>query len=423
MSTNAFEALLTPETLRARREAELAAANKEEPNFWLRQSNMAGLQFRNALRKRGIGLSDRDTQAAYNQSVLQGAAQSAAAMVKDGMDPAEARVMVLENAGREFVKNGNYAEADEVLAQASSIRSQMLEREKLKTDIEYTKGAKTALAGANADAATRNAEARVANAQAALDRAGSTQERVDAQNELDLAAADLKRRTDPNLRGTGGKGGPGIPGSKVASYRDQMAGWLGFARKATQLVDVIVRAQRTGTLTAGKLAPVLQEISGLMGVTPASANQILAGQKEDSKAAYAAAAPEIARAANRLGVNFVLFNSLVIDLAYAHARTNDPTGRISDRDLAAAIQALGASGDAEAMAANLRRLLSDGWFATKKGFEFNKLNNDSEPAWTEGLQRATELGLEKAPPPPKVTPAPEGRKETAAERAARMGIK
>lgn len=424
MATNPFEALLTPETLRARREVELAGVNKAQPNFWVQQANRAGADMRQTLRERGIGLAPRDKQAAYNQGIMENASQAAASMVEDGMDPDEARALVMENAGAEFMKNGNFAEADQVLKQASAMRSAKLERNKLKADIAYTEGAKTSLGFANAAAAETNAQARVDAAQAALGRAGSTQERVDAQNELDMATADLRRRTDPNLRGSGGSGGS-TP-TRQGKLKDAMIGWLGFSEKAEQLASVLERAQRTGTWVAGKVTPVIQELGGLLGATPATSAQIMAGQGDTSKDAYNRVAADIMRTADRLGVNRPLYNSIIIDLAYAHARANEPGGRISNNDFTFALQAMGAGGDAEATLATVRKTLGDAWRNVERGYRGDGLDTDQDPLWAEGSARARQLGLLKQPTPPVASPAPSappGRKETAKERAARMGIK
>lgn len=411
MATNAFEALLTPETLQARRMAELQMVNAREPNFWVQQANRTGADIRKTLREHGIGLTKRDKQAAYNQAILQQAAQSAAAMVKDGMDPNEARSRVLENAAREFLANGNYQEADELLGQVDQIRQMQAERAKL-----LSTAANQASMAENRPESTAAGTTR---AQAAATTAAAREALVPSQQNLNRASADLKDRTDPNLRGSGGSAGADINKSQVAKVRDTMVGWLGYSEKAEQIANILARAPRTGTKTAGLLTPILQEISSLAGVTPASTAQVLARQPEDSKAAYSAVAGEIKRTADRLGVNFSLFNSLVIDLAYARARINDPGGRISDKDFKAALDAIGASGDAGAFASTLRNDLRNTWQQTRRQFTGNKMDTEDEPLWVEGRERASTLQLLDQPTGKPVS-APSGKTETAKERFERI---
>lgn len=385
MSTNAFEALLTPETLRARREAELAQVNKDQPDFWVRQANMAGSTLRQALRKHGIGLTERDKTAAYNQGILQQAAQSAAGMVKDGMDPDEARAQVLENAAREFLSNGNYQEADAMLKQASTIRGAQLERRKLQTDIEYTAGAKTA--NTNAMALSR-----LQAAEAALSKASTAEERSFYQNKLDEAKAEYYGRM-PQERGAGASGASGLTKKTVGDLRNQMAGWLGYTDRVKKTIDILARAPRTGTKTAGAVAPILQEIQGLLGITPVTSSQIIQGQDEVGRMAYSKARPKIAVEADRLGVNYSQLEALVIDMAYSRARIRDPGGRLSDKDFKVSLDALGASGDANAMASVLREDLGLTWNDVRRLWTGNKLDTPDEPLWGEGSERAEQLGL------------------------------
>lgn len=417
MATNPFEALLTPENLRRRREAELTALNAKQPNFWVQQANRAGANLRQTLRERGIGLSQRDRQAAYNQGILENAAQTVAGMVKDGMDPNEARALALETAGSEFLKNGNYEEAQEVMGQANQIRTMLIERQKLKAEADYWQNVKPVVE-------TQRAGAAVGQAEAAQQRAETAAGRAPAQNVKDVAQAGYYDRM-PQEKGTSA---PGSALNKSARFDivSKMAGWMGYTQKAEQIATVLQRAARTGTVAAGGLAGILNEVKGILGTAPGNVAQIMGQQDTEGRASYSRMAPEIARTADRLGVNRALYNSLVIDIAYDRARARDSGGRLSDNDIKLSMQALGASGDAESMLATLRNDLGNLWQSTSRDFRYNKLDTDEEPAWVEGLERARQMGFEKTPkqaaPVPTGVPAPAAKGETLQERAKRLGI-
>lgn len=412
MATNPFEALLTPETLDQRRQAELEDQNAKSPSFWTRYANRSGMELRAALRTHGIGLTPEDRKAAYNQGIMQQAAAAAKGMIGEKWDPDEAHASALENAAQEFLKGGNFEEAQQVLLQASQIRKMQQERRKLKADADYLESVKPVVETTKAEAAATRAGAAVTTAGAAKTRAETDASVAPSKIYLNEARARLYDRTDPNKVNefVAGSKKYGITPSEYAKNVNTMSGWVGYSAKVEQLAHILARAPKTGSKIIGGPTVAVQELGGALGLTPGSLSQIISGMDKTDRETYNAFTSEIDRTANRLGVNRAIFQSLVIDLAYERARARDGGGRLSDKDIEMSIKALGASGDAEAMLSVLRMDMDNLYQSAARNMRSFGMDRDEEPIWQESKQRAQDLGLVKfdRPTPSGQPPAQSG---------------
>lgn len=347
---NPFASILTPENLKAGREAVIDEKYKGA-GFWGQQMAQAGGQVRQALREKGMGLDANDRKAALNQIILQSSAQSYAGMVKDGMDPDEARIGVLEETMNQFMASGEYSTAMTLLPQIEQLKKIKAERRKLNSEAAYNETIKGEVETAKAEAAKARARAAETTAGAAVTRADATADRVDAQNAEDLASAGLKDRTDPNIRA--GKGGgadkdgtPKINASTRAGIIQQVAGGLGLISRAGQYRTMLSTRPEVGAPPAQWAAWMNSQARGALasvggGVSPDALS-------EADRAAYVAKAADTALAARRLNVDVASFRSLSLDLAYAIARAREPGGRLTNQDFDTALKILGGDPDASA---------------------------------------------------------------------------
>lgn len=337
MSTNPFEALMTPARLQARREAEFAQQKKERglsgPASMIAD---AGFQLRTALREKGYGLTPEDRRAALTQGILSSTQQEVAQLVADGqVDPMDAQDYALSQAVSEFMSMGDYEAAHSLLPSLAAIREQRAELDKLRAQ-----GYKERSAGdkylSDADLAQyrkgeidANILMRLANARAA-----------------DARARMYDRQPFPTASAAGGEKGPSLRELMTPSQRGQLieglANSASFYAKIGGLYDLVRANPAVLSAPGGVQASAQSWMSGLsewtrqLGVSPGTVSDPV-----DQKI-YANNAARIAKMARSMGVDVARFNSLVIDLAFSLARANDPGGRLSNNDFDYSLQMLGA---------------------------------------------------------------------------------
>jgi hypothetical protein len=356
MATNPFEALLTPASLKARREQEIE--KKYSPmGFWANEMAQAGGTVRQALRDQGVGLTPDDRRAALTEGLMQAGSRSFAEMVKEGADPDEAREGVLAETMREFMAAGDYQSAGLITQQLDALSKQKMERRKLKADIAFAES-RPELEAAKVEAQALRAEAAGKTAEATALRAENERLRNPSAIDLNTSRARLADR-QPVVRPVGGGGGAAAGkdtgvrpnASTVAQLNDQVAAALGLLDKASKYETLL--ATRPGlTAPASAWAAWTQsQASGFLNFTGGGVSPNVLTDSE--RAVYLSERGKIQATANRLNVDKAVFDSLALDLAYAIARTND-SGRLSNQDFEVALRILGGSPDATAAVATLR---------------------------------------------------------------------
>ena len=340
MSTNPFEALMTPARLQAQREAEFNQIKKERGlNVGASMIADAGFQLRNHLRDKGYGLTPEDKRAAMTQGILQATQQSVAQMVADGeVDPMDAQDFALSKAIGEFMAMGDYEAAQSLVPTLSALRQQRGELAKLgaQTFKEEAAGTKymsdADLAQYRKGEIDANVLLREANARAADARA-EMYGRMPAAVKTGTAAAPDGTKLRDILTPSGRK-----------ELIDGLANSASFYGKIGGLYDIVVTNPAVLSAPGGVQASIQSWMSGLqewtksLGTSPGVISDPL------DKAVYEKNAKRIAQTAKSLGMgeNVARFNSLVIDLAFSLARANDPGGRLSNNDFDYSLQMLGA---------------------------------------------------------------------------------
>ena len=356
MATNPFEALLTPASLKARREQEIQ--KKYSPmGFWANEMAQAGGTVRQALREQGVGLTPDDRRAALTEGLMQAGSRSFAEMVKEGADPDEAREGVLAETMREFMAAGDYQSAGLITQQLDALSKQKMERRKLKADIEFAES-RPELEAAKVEAQAQRAEAAGRTAEAAALRAENEALRNPSVIQKNISQAGQADRS-PVVRPVGGGGGAAAGkdtgvrpnASTVATMNDQVAAALGLLDKASKYETLLATRPGLTAPAAAWAAWAQSQASGFLNFTGGGVSPNVLTDSE--RAVYLSERSKVQAKANELKVDKAVFDSLALDLAYAIARTND-SGRLSNQDFEVALKILGGSPDATAAIATLR---------------------------------------------------------------------
>lgn len=413
---NPFSALvMTPENLSLMRRAEFNEQNQGR-DFWVQSAGRAGLELRQSLLERGIALGPEDKRAINTQAIMAGAQQRLAEMVKSGqMDPLDAQEQVITETMSAFMQSGDYQSAQSLLPGLNQIRTYKGELAKLKSE-ETENRAQAYSATARGDVSYARAPAQVAADEA---RARAS----DAAARASDAAARLRDRTDPNLRrGSGGRdNGPSLSAAAEREHQQAIAGTLTLFDTMNDLIQIVEQSPAALSTGAGLQTGVTRYFRGFQEYLQQRGSSIGGFQNLSSdksatvegnispKELVARNRARINKTADSLGVDRTLFESTVIDAAYALARANDPGGRLSNNDFDFSLRMLGAVQDpasARASFANLSRRAIEKHRARMRsiGSEnvktfFSEQNADVENTYGEFEKRYGQLG--RGPSTPK----------------------
>jgi len=388
---NPFQSLLTTDTLRGRREAQIEEDNKGESPF-VRGAARSGFQGAEALRKMGFGVTLEDQKAQANQEAMTGASKKYETYMKQGASPDQAQEMVLTDAVSTFSTIGNFEAANALMEPLQAIRKQRAERAKLQAQ-EYqatAEGNKTvAETGLLAGEAASEDRLRLAQ--------GNNQNTAATEN---IARANLANRTDPNIRaaGKGGKvGKDGMTAEDFAVYelkqRDALRNKGLAAADSFELfatIKELVMSNPTGALWPGALASQVQ------GLAEGARRAIMVDDRwKDKEGRFTVNIDELREGGTavsrleKLNVTDARLQSATLDVAFALARLRDPGGRLSNQDVDKAIEIVSGKGGTRARI----RVLED--VADRASQSLERELKDSPYAEMQGVAPAFEAARDK----------------------------
>jgi hypothetical protein len=348
-TNNPFAMILSPEALEAQREAEaMSGVNPNNP--WEGMAAKAGLSIRKLLVQQGLGNAE-DRKASANQAIMQGSQRKFADFVQnEGMDADDAQAAVLEDAIAQFSANGNYEQALALTQPLQVLRTQKLERGKLKAETTNLE-AKPALSEAQTQAALAQIETRQMMAQAAADRAQAqiqaSQNNAELQaGRLALAAStlELKQAQFEALKAGGGLKQDSTFYQKMRFEADDHVLAAGQAADLMANVSRVARSNPGAMTDAGAWASMVGGLASSARAAMQGAGYDLGN--EDQK---------VMTTLQKYNVNDSMLQSSALDLAYAFARVRDPGGRLSNQDVNMAIDIVRGKGDPVAMLATLKQ--------------------------------------------------------------------
>lgn len=363
---NPFASLvMTPENLSLMRQVRFDDENKGE-NFWVRSAGRAGLEMRQSLLNRGIALGPEDKRAIDTQAIMAGAQKRLADLVKTGsVDPLDAQETVITETMSAFMQAGDYQAAQSLLPGLNQIRTYRGEMDKLRSESEENR--------AQAYSATSAGDVRYARTPAQIDADRARAKASLAAGRASDARARLADRTDPNLRkGRSGSGedAPSLSAAAEREHQQAIAGTLTLFDTMNDLIQIVEQSPAALSAGAGVQTDASRYIRGFQEYLQQRGSSVGGFQSLSSdpaatvegnispKELVARNRARIDATAKSLGVDRTLFESTVIDAAYALARANDPGGRLSNNDFDFSLRMLGAVQDpasARASFANLAR--------------------------------------------------------------------
>lgn len=334
---NPFASLITPEVLEAQREAEFAA-KYQQADPWVRGAAEAGFKIGQVNRQRGIGLTEDDVKAARNQQIMsQSQAKYAEAMATGTMDADEAQAVALEDAIKGFSQNGNWEQALALTQPLAQLKSQALERRKLKAEainIESKPDAKEVDQAIAAAKAQQQYDAKIQQLELAAMRAQTAADRAEAQNALNAVQAQFllfKMQQEQD--------NPKTPKENAQQYKERVK---------------MNTAVRSAAETADLMADLRESIASNPGAATLSGDLLTKVMKygEATKAMVAGGGydPKLTKDGTKVGewlrqnVDNESQHAQVIALAYSFARTQDPGGRLSNQDLEQAARVVSGEG-------------------------------------------------------------------------------
>lgn len=342
-NTNPFVGLVTPDMLRAQREQE--AMQSAGSNIWQQMAAKAGLGVRENLINSGFG-SAEDQKAAAAQKIMQDATKKYSGYLAGGATADEAQAAVLEDAIKQFTDLGDYQSALAMTQPLNELKSQALERRKLKADAAQLE--------AKPDLMDAQAQAKIAEIaqkdqaltlkQQALDNAlahGKTMEEMQAARiELlrDRLALDREKAEQKAA-----SGGDSVFMQKQKFQTDDR---VLAAAEATDLmsdINKLIRANPGAATTVGSWATRLSGLAS-SGRAAISQNGYDLGTEDE----------KVTKALLKYNISDVAIQSKALDLAYAFARVRDPGGRLSNQDVNMALEIVMGKGDPRAQLAVLR---------------------------------------------------------------------
>jgi hypothetical protein len=348
-NTNPFGAILTPDSLKAQRQAEADKRAGGDP--WLQLAGDAGITARGVFA--GLGLGDaNDREAATNDAIMKKAQSNYADLVKNGtMTADEAQAKVLEGAISDFAANGNYEQALALTQPLNTLRQQSLERNKLRAEASAL-DAKPALMDAQAQAKI----AEIAQKDQALSIKQQQIEALIANNasiqdinrqKLELAAQRLEL---DRLKAEQAAAKQGAMDPSSVFYQKKKFETDDHVLAAAQATDLMTTMQKVARANPAAMTDVGAWSSWTAGLA-ASARAAMGDNNIDLDAQDQAALSTI----TKNNITDAKLQSAAIDLAYAFARVRDPGGRLSNQDVSMAVQIVQGKGDPRAMMATLQQ--------------------------------------------------------------------
>jgi hypothetical protein len=340
MADNPFSVLQTPDSLEA---ARLAAASNPDQPIWTQVASQAGAGLRQGMVGAGVQpwLTAEDRKAAKNQQIMQAAQSKYADYIKDGkMTSDDAQAAVLEDAIRGFSANGNWEQAISLTQPLNQLKKQQIERRKLTAEA----------ANAEAQPEDRDLTREVAQMKADSDfqtkmqalqiaelKATNAGDRIVAQNELSRALAE-KAAADAELARARASWGPTQAKQSPAMIRLQ-------------------KGQNDTVISAAGAMQTIGDLRELIAANPSAATwqgtlSTRLAKWAGPATAQATSQPEVG-AWLKQNVADAKIQGLTVQLAYAFARSVDPNGRISDKDLEAAKKIVSGEGSPAARLAVL----------------------------------------------------------------------
>lgn len=352
---------MTPESLSDRRQLELDLQNKDpELGYWARSAGQSGLNLRNQLIAQGRHLNADDRRALATQTILQNAQTNLAELVKNGsLDPMDAQELVINKAMTEFMSVGDYQAAQSLIPQLNQVRSYRAELNKLRSEtFQATSAGQKSLVDAGIATEKLPFEERLLTSQSGAQQAAGIASRANAVESL--AKADLANRTDPNKEGAGALSLK-IPAAEQVKVRASQTGVLNLFDRLDAMSALVTRDPRASSATGASANTVGQYLSGFANSFASAGSSVggygsLSTNSADARNSGGRSPKEIVESGRNtiysnyskmggkatLGIDVTLYESLVIDTAYALARANDPGGRLSDNDFQFALKTLGA---------------------------------------------------------------------------------
>lgn len=348
--TNPFASLLTPARLEQARDAEFAQkyANADP---WTRMAAEAGHKIAKAERAAGRGLTEEDIIAQRNENIMAGAQSRYGELIKTGkMSPDEAQAEALQEAIAGFAANGSWEQALALTQPLNALRTQALERRKLKAeavfqetrpDVELEKAAATTT---RAEVAQQLADLRVAVAQAKTETEVAKM-RADIAR-LEAMAAWYQRK---DMEGPGEKGPAADDSVFAKKQRVTTNEAVMGAAAAVNLMTTIktIGLENPRVLTAA--GPIITQLTTV--AEGAKALMQGNGYEPEKDAAKFTRLIKDNIADQRL-------QAVTLDLAFAFARVRDPGGRLSNQDVEKAIEIVSGRGSPQARMATLDQALA-----------------------------------------------------------------
>lgn len=368
-STNPFATLITPDMLEAQR-AQAVQERYAGADPFVRMAAEAGYKLGKNSRAQGYGLTEEDIKAKRNQNVMSSAEQKYAELIKSGkMDAEEAQAAVLEEAIAGFSANGSWEQALALTQPLNAIRSQQLERRKLKAEAAFQES-RPDIEAMKADASLIKAEAAVQQAEAAASRAQTANDRAQTQMALDTARATLAmvQASVGGFRppsGDGG-GGEGQGGGGTVYDKKRRQGVNQQLLSAASAADLMAQIREIGIADPRALTRAGGVMTSI--ATISESTKALMRQEGYDPEADARKYSETIKA----NISDQQLQSLVTDLAFAFARVRDPGGRLSNQDVENAVKIVSGAGSPQARMAVLDRAFANLHKQTKNAVEISR---------------------------------------------------
>ena len=335
MATNPFESLATPDSVAASRLAAADAAYADQP-IYTQMAGQAGARFNNAMTSAGM-LTDEDRKAQHTNQVMTDAQSKYSEYIKDGsMTPDDAQAAVLEDAIKQFSGAGNWEQAIALTQPLNALRTQAAERAKLRaeaTNLESKPDAKAI----DQQIATLRIEADYqakSNAlEVAAQRADTAMSRAQAQNELNRLQAELLQWKLDHPPTPGGNAMANAIRKGGEKLNENVTSAAESANLMADLREQIAANPQAATLTGNLVTQIMKYGSAARATVNSSGWD--AGKTIEGSQSSVWLRNNVANEKQR---------ALVVSLAYAFARSNDPGGRLSNQDLEQAMRVVSGEG-------------------------------------------------------------------------------
>lgn len=357
-----FAGLTTPRSLEARRRAESQARYANE-GFWVQRAAEHGQDLKAEFARLGYGLDDEDIRAQAHEKLLVSVMQDAKLAIDAGeLSPDEAQGYIMQTAMTALLDAGDYEAANEIAPQLTEWQKGRLALDKIRSEIgkEQSQAYQAQATGTRQLTDARRLAARTPEEVALLQEQQETQRSIQEKN----------RRIDPAKPAEG----PEDPADFWRTYKPTASAADKFAQqfpntitafqKMTGLYQHVLQAPGIGSRSAARIAASLDEAIGIGKLFRSvgdkddlAANASVEARALTEKLSEKELKQELRR--RRLNVDYKDYRSRVMDLAYSLAKAADPGGRLSNADIDNALEIIGSSGDPQAQAVVLRRVMED----------------------------------------------------------------